>query len=68
MVTLPIVDRLNAAVVAALDDPKVRAKLTDLGRTFFPRGMMTPEALAKLQQDEIAKWWPIVKAAGMKAE
>jgi hypothetical protein len=30
--------------------------------------MLTPEALAKLQQDEIAKWWPIVKAAGMRAE
>jgi tripartite-type tricarboxylate transporter receptor subunit TctC len=64
----PIIDKLNAAVVTALDDPKIRAKLTDLGRTFFPRDMLTPEALAKLQQDEIAKWWPIVKAAGMKAE
>jgi tripartite-type tricarboxylate transporter receptor subunit TctC len=64
----PIIDKLNAAVVTALNDPKVRAKLTDLGRTFFPRDMLTPEALAKLQQDEIAKWWPIVKAAGMRAE
>jgi hypothetical protein len=29
---------------------------------------MTPEALGKLQQAEIDKWWPIVRAAGMKAE
>jgi tripartite-type tricarboxylate transporter receptor subunit TctC len=55
-------------VVAAVDDPKVQAKVADIGRTLFPHNMMTPEALGKLQQDEIAKWWPIVKAAGMKAE
>jgi tripartite-type tricarboxylate transporter receptor subunit TctC len=64
----PIIDKLNAAVVAAVDDPKVQARVADIGRTLFPHDMMTPEALGKLQQDEIAKWWPIVKAAGMKAE
>jgi tripartite-type tricarboxylate transporter receptor subunit TctC len=64
----PIIDRLNAAVVAALDDAKVRARVAELGRTFFPREMLSPEALGKLQQDEIGKWWPIVKAVGMKAE
>ncbi len=64
----PIVDKLNAAVVAALDDAKLRTKVAELGRTFFPREMLTPEALGKLQRDEIDKWWPIVKAAGMKAE
>jgi tripartite-type tricarboxylate transporter receptor subunit TctC len=64
----PIIDKLNAAVVTAVNDPKVQARVADIGRTLYPRDMMTPEALGKLQQDEIAKWWPIVKAAGMKAE
>jgi tripartite-type tricarboxylate transporter receptor subunit TctC len=64
----PIIDKLNAAVVAAVNDPKVQARVADIGRTLFPPDMMTPAALGKLQKDEIAKWWPIVKAAGMKAE
>jgi tripartite-type tricarboxylate transporter receptor subunit TctC len=64
----PIIDKLNAAVVAAVNDPKVQARVADIGRTLYPHDMMTPEALGKLQRDEIAKWWPIVKAAGMKAE
>jgi tripartite-type tricarboxylate transporter receptor subunit TctC len=64
----PIIDKLNAAVVAAVNDPKLQARVADIGRTLFPRAMMTPEALGKLQRDEIAKWWPIVRAAGMKAE
>jgi tripartite-type tricarboxylate transporter receptor subunit TctC len=64
----PIVDRLNGAVVAALADPAVRTHLTELGRVFFPREQLTPEALAALQQAEIEKWWPIIKAAGIKGE
>jgi hypothetical protein len=34
----------------------------------FPREQQTPEALARLQKSEIAKWWPIIKAAGIKGE
>jgi tripartite-type tricarboxylate transporter receptor subunit TctC len=64
----PIIDKLNAAVVDALADADVRKHLTDLGRVFFPRDELTPEALAALQKSEIEKWWPIIKAAGMKGE
>ena len=64
----PIIDTLNAAVVDALADPDVRKHLTDLGRVFFRRDELTPEALAALQKSEIEKWWPIIKAAGMKGE
>jgi hypothetical protein len=42
--------------------------MTDLGRVFFRRDELTPEALAALQKSEIEKWWPIIKAAGMKGE
>jgi tripartite-type tricarboxylate transporter receptor subunit TctC len=58
-----IVARLNAATVEALADPTVRRRLTDLGLEIFPREQQTPEALAALHAAEIAKWWPIVKAA-----
>jgi len=60
--------KLNAAVVAALADAGVRAKLADLGQDIYPREQQTPEALATLHRAEIEKWWPIIKAAGIKME
>ena len=60
--------KLNAAVVDALADLKVRQQLTDLGQVIPPRKQQTPEALAAYQKAEIEKWWPIVKAANMKGE
>jgi tripartite-type tricarboxylate transporter receptor subunit TctC len=63
-----IIAKLNAAAVEALADPGVRARLSDLGQEIFPRELQTPEALAAFQRAEIEKWWPIIKAAGIKAE
>jgi tripartite-type tricarboxylate transporter receptor subunit TctC len=63
-----VVAKLNAAVAAALADPAVRAKLADLGQDIFPREQQTPEALATYHRAEIEKWWPLIKAAGIKAE
>jgi len=60
--------RLNAAVVAALADPGVRQRLADQGHDIWPREQLTPEALATHHKAEIAKWWPIVRASGLKAE
>jgi tripartite-type tricarboxylate transporter receptor subunit TctC len=60
--------RLNAAVRAALADPVVERSLSDLGQEIPPPGEQTPEALASLHRSEIAKWWPIIKAAGIKPE
>ncbi len=62
-----VIDRLNAAVVAALADPAVRARLVDLGQQLPAREQQTPEALAAFHKAEIEKWWPIIKAAGIKA-
>jgi tripartite-type tricarboxylate transporter receptor subunit TctC len=60
--------RLNSATVEALADPAARARLGDLAQEIFPREQQTPEALATLQKSEIAKWWPIIKAANIKGE
>jgi tripartite-type tricarboxylate transporter receptor subunit TctC len=63
-----IVRTLNAAVVEALADEAVRGRLNELGREVVPLDQQTPDALAALQRAEIAKWWPIIKAAGIRAD
>jgi tripartite-type tricarboxylate transporter receptor subunit TctC len=63
-----IIAQLNAAVVSALGDPGVRQRLSEIGQEIPPREQQSPEALASLQATEIAKWWPIIRAANIKAE
>jgi tripartite-type tricarboxylate transporter receptor subunit TctC len=63
-----IVDKLNAAAVEALAMPEVRARFADFGLALFPREQETPAVLGALQKSDIEKWWPIIKAAGIKAE
>ncbi|MGA7789673.1 MAG: tripartite tricarboxylate transporter substrate-binding protein [Xanthobacteraceae bacterium] len=63
-----IVARLNDATVDALADPTVRARFAELGLDIAPRDQQTPVGLAAFQAAEIAKWWPIIKAAGIKGE
>lgn len=63
-----IIGKLNAAVVESLADPVVQQRLTALGLEIMPRELQTPEALRAHQKAEIDKWWPMIKAAGIKAE
>ena len=63
-----IVARLNAAVVEALNDPTVRKQLGSLGLQIPADDRLTPEALGTWQKAEIAKWWPMIKAADVKVE
>jgi tripartite-type tricarboxylate transporter receptor subunit TctC len=63
-----VIRRLNAAAVDALADPTVRQRLTELGQELPAREQQTPEALGVRQKAEIDKWWPIIKAAGIKVE
>jgi tripartite-type tricarboxylate transporter receptor subunit TctC len=63
-----IIAKLNAAAVSTLADGPMRAKLVELAQEIFPREQQTPEALLAYHQAEIAKWWPVIKAANIKAE
>jgi Tripartite tricarboxylate transporter family receptor len=60
-----VVDRLNKEVNAALADPKMRARLADLGGTPFGG---SPADFGKLIADETEKWGKVVRAANIKAE
>ena len=63
-----VITKLNAAAVDALADPGVRQRLADLGQDIPPGEQQTPEALRAFHKAEIEKWWPIIKAANIKAE
>jgi tripartite-type tricarboxylate transporter receptor subunit TctC len=58
-----IVAKLNAAALDALKDEATRKQLENLGLQMPPADKSTPEALGEWQKAEIAKWWPIIKAA-----
>ena len=63
-----IVAKLNAAAVDALNDPAVRKQLENLGLQMPPRDRLSPGALGSWQKAEIAKWWPMLKAANVKVD
>jgi tripartite-type tricarboxylate transporter receptor subunit TctC len=62
-----VVAKLNAAMVQALADPALKARFADLGLDVASRELQTPEGLAAFHKAEIDKWWPVIKAAGIKA-
>jgi tripartite-type tricarboxylate transporter receptor subunit TctC len=60
-----IIDKLNTEINAGLTDPKIVARLTDLGSTALT---FSPADLDKFVVDETEKWGKVVRAAGIKAE
>ena len=63
-----VVTKINSAMVAALADPKVQVRLAELGLDLASREQQTPEGFAAFHKAETAKWWPVIKAAGIKVE
>jgi tripartite-type tricarboxylate transporter receptor subunit TctC len=60
-----IVKRINAAVNATLEDPKLRATLVDQGAEIQ---LMTPEQTAAFVRTEHARWMKVVKGAGIQPQ
>jgi len=63
-----VIAKLNSAAQEALRDPSLRERLAALGQDVPRPDQASPAALGILQQAEIAKWWPILKSANVKAE
>ena len=60
-----IIDKLNSEINAGLADPKIAARLTDLGGTAL---MVSPADLDKLVVEETDKWGKLIRAANIKAQ
>ncbi len=63
-----VIAKINFAVKQSLADPSVQQKLAAVGQDIVPPGAQTPQGLAAFQQAEMEKWFPVVKAAGMRGE
>ena len=64
----PIVERINAAVQKAMEDPAIAKRLAEIGADIPPPEQRSPEALRQLVNAEIDKWVPLIKAAGVTAQ
>jgi tripartite-type tricarboxylate transporter receptor subunit TctC len=63
-----IVGTLNQAVVDALTTGEARKRFADIGLELYPRDQQTPEALGEIVRRSADTWWPVIKAANIKAE
>lgn len=63
-----VVDKLSAALQAAVSDPGFRAKMAELGAEAVPAARATPDSLRAHVAAEINKWTPVIKAAGVYAD
>jgi tripartite-type tricarboxylate transporter receptor subunit TctC len=63
-----VVAKLSAAVIHALADAEVKKRLSVVGHDVMPPDQQSAQALAAYHKSEIAKWWPIIKASGLKAQ
>jgi len=63
-----IVARLNAAAVAALADSQVQKRLQEIGQELPTPEQQTTAGFGAFHKAEVEKWWPIIKAAGLKME
>jgi tripartite-type tricarboxylate transporter receptor subunit TctC len=62
------IDKVNGAVRAALKDPVVAQRLTELGAEFVPESKLSPDGLRSWLKTETDRWGPVIKAAGVYAD
>ena len=63
-----IVEKLNATLRAVLADASVQKRFDDLGIQISPRDQQSPEALRVFEKAEAERWWPVIKASGLKTQ
>jgi len=63
-----IIARLNAVMTQVLASPSVKTRFEELGIQVTPLDQQSPEALRAFQKAESERWWPVMKASGIKAE
>jgi tripartite-type tricarboxylate transporter receptor subunit TctC len=64
----PVLDKLNVALRAAMQDPEVKKRLADLNADIAPADKQTPAGLRTHLEAEIAKWGPVIRKAGVYAD
>ena len=64
----PVIEKLNAAVRAALKDSTVQARMAELGAEIVSESKQTPEGLQTWLKSEIDRWGPVIRAAGVYAD
>jgi tripartite-type tricarboxylate transporter receptor subunit TctC len=63
-----IISKLNASMVQILASPEVKQRFAELGIQVSPVAQQSPEALRAWQKQEADRWWPIIKASGIKVD
>jgi tripartite-type tricarboxylate transporter receptor subunit TctC len=63
-----VIAKLNSAIVDGLSDSTIRRRLADMGQQIVLGDQQKPETLADFHKAETEKWWPIIKAARIKAD
>jgi tripartite-type tricarboxylate transporter receptor subunit TctC len=63
-----VILKLNAAVLDTFADPAIRKRLIEEGHNIPTPDKTTPETLGAHHKAEIEKWWPMIKAAGIKLQ
>jgi tripartite-type tricarboxylate transporter receptor subunit TctC len=64
----PALDKLVAALQAAVQDPAFKSRLADLGAEPVPLSKATPESLRALLKSEVDKWSPVIRKSGVYAD
>ena len=59
----PVIEKLNAAVIEALGDPRIQQRIAEIGQEVVPPAQMNPQALAAHHKIEMDRWRALIKTA-----